>query len=338
MLTKFFDNQLKNSNRPPGFQFVNTMKTSVDDYVYAKRLASLKNIYGDYYAGMRLGLNSTGGVTGLGYHSKFAYHSAASILNELDSFLLAYYTNNPNRSIVTTNAPVAILDNNTANFNTSTLDLIDCFEIIPFSFIDFVDAILVSFMISICAIHATRERRNGSKFLQLLSGAHYSVYWTANYIFDMTLFLFNIITMVLALYFVSLGLDDTGNDVYILASSSSTLLYMVVYMVLTSFSWATLAYLWSFVFKRDVIAFITLFLLLGFVAFADMILVIVKFVAVMQLDSGLASAMNTMRTTIAILFPNVALKRAIFNLKLRNANSCIILLNSLFNSRILEFV
>jgi hypothetical protein len=328
-LLQLFENRIRNLKQR--VEFINTGNESVDDYVYSKRLEDLKNLVSDYFVGLSLSLNKNNDIEGVGYYSSLALHSAASILNEIGSLLLAFYSNNPNRSIQTINSPVTVLDNSTVNLSSIKLDIISCIETMPFSFIDFIDAMIVAFMISVCTIHVTREKINGCKFLQLLSGAHYTVYWLANYLFDMAVFIFNIVTLVIAIKVIAAGITDNANDVFILSNGNS-LIFLLIYMFFASFSWTTSAYVWSFLFKKDITAFLSLFLLLGLATFVDMILALVKYFTIMSNSTTLSKWIDAFRVLLAILFPNVNLKRVIFNLKLRNTENCFTPLNLLFDS------
>lgn len=103
-----------------------------------------------------------------------------------------------------------------------------------------------------------RERLNGSKQLQMLSGTHYATYWTANYLFDLVILLINISSMVFILKMVDLSKNDPTSEVNSIAGSS-TLGYFFLVLLLQTFSWCALAYFWSFYFKSDIIAFVGIY-------------------------------------------------------------------------------
>jgi hypothetical protein len=156
-------------------------------------------------------------------------------------------------------------------------------------------------------------------------------YWLSNFIFDMIVFIFSISTMILALKIVALARsgEDTS-DTYIIGHKGSTLAYLFLFMILVSFSWTILAYVCSFFFKSDIIGFVVVLLVLGFACFFDMLVGYLKFLDV-GLSGGkvgaLGRASDVIRYIFAFLFPNVAVKRAMFNLKLQNTPICIPLLN-----------
>jgi hypothetical protein len=118
-----------------------------------------------------------------------------------------------------------------------------------------VNSIIVAFIISILVIHIARERLNGSKQLQMLSGVHYGTYWLANYLFDLTICLINISLMVFILKVVSLAKNDLTSEVFAVSAGDS-LGYFFLLLLFSSFAWCSLAYFWSFFFKSDIIGFV----------------------------------------------------------------------------------
>lgn len=140
--------------------------------------------------------------------------------------------------------------------------------------------------------------------------------------------------MTLMLKIVSEMIDDSSNEAVIIGRNSATLGYFFLFMLLSSFSWASLAYLWSFLFKSDIICFLTLFLLLAFSSFFDMTFVYVKFIAgATNAGFPVGDIIDPLRVIFAILFPNVAVKRAIYNLKLQNLDLCVQAINTQANSK-----
>jgi len=92
-----------------------------------------------------------------------------------------------------------------------------------------------------------KERINGSKQLQMLSGVHYTTYWMANYFFDLIILLFNIVTMVFILKMVTLSKNDPTSEVDAVVSNSLGYLFLIFFI--SSFAWCSLSYFWSFFFK-----------------------------------------------------------------------------------------
>jgi hypothetical protein len=310
-----------------------TGNESIDNYLYAKRKEDVNNLVSNFYVGVEFKLDESGIFNSVAYYSNFAYHSSASILNEINSFYLSSKTANRFKEIRTINAPIAVSKIEESDINTEGLQSLDCFESIPFSFLDFINGIIIAFVISLTTIHIVREKRNGSKSLQLLSGTHYSIYWLANYLFDMLVYVVIISFMILALKIVALSSPTSTNDTNILAYKGSSLFYLFVFMILTCASWATLSYIWSNLFKSDIIAFVVLFILLAFATLLDMIFVLVGFFTGNLFSNFTKNPVNTamqiLRTLFAIFFPNIAVKRTIFNLKLQNTPVCIQAINIL---------
>ena len=115
-------------------------------------------------------------------------------------------------------------------------------------------------------------------------------------------------------------------------------------------SWALLAYVWSSLalFKSDIVSFVVLFMILCMGSFVDMCMVVVKFF--LQVQQGLTTQIletnsnetsdndsskwwiefiSKWRDLISFLMPNVAAKRALFNLKIQSIDQCQQLLNAI---------
>ena len=162
---------------------MNDSSTSIDSFVYEKRLASVSNILGDYFAGLSLNLTKENVLDVTLYHSTMAFHASASLLNRVNTLLLNFYANSTNKRITTYNAPVMLNRLSSSDNDSdkdSQLDLstesssmndefvaLSCIESLPFSTIDFICSIIIAFLISLTSIHLTRERLNKSKSLQV---------------------------------------------------------------------------------------------------------------------------------------------------------------------------
>lgn len=191
---------------------------------------------------------------------------------------------------------------------------------------------IIAFVIACTTISLIRERTSGSKSLQMLSGTNYLTYWLSNIIFDVCVYAFSIGTMIVAIKIVAVirrSTDET-NDTVIVGYKSETLLYLLAFMLIASFSWAFLAYVCSFFFKSDVIGFVVVLLVLGFACLFDMLLGYLKLLVV-GVSGGQVGTLGRItdlaRYALAFLFPNVAVKRVVFNLKLQNLPICIPLLD-----------
>lgn len=122
-------------------RFIDSVQ-DIDNYVYQERKSRVQNIIGNYYFGFDLGMNNQDDITARAYYSTFPYHTSATLLNQLDSFLYAYYAKNLDKSISTTNAPVSVsIAQNFSGFNPNDLNFFSCIEGIPFSYLDMVNGI-----------------------------------------------------------------------------------------------------------------------------------------------------------------------------------------------------
>ncbi len=123
-----------------------------------------------------------------------------------------------------------------------------CLDILPDSLLGLTNAIVIAFLISIYVCNIAKERINGSKKMQLLTGVHYLVYWLSNYIFDIIIFFINISSIVFIFKMIDLAKNDVTNELNAVASNNSTGYFFVV-LLFSSFSCIALAYFWSFFFK-----------------------------------------------------------------------------------------
>jgi hypothetical protein len=107
-------------------------------------------------------------------------------------------------------------------------------------------------------MHVARERTNGSKQLQMLSGINFVTYWLSHFLFDFLICLFNILTIVMAIAIVNAAKNsDQTNEIYPIATTNN-LGYFLLLCLLSSFSWPLLAYVYSFAFSTDIIGFVFL--------------------------------------------------------------------------------
>lgn len=169
-----------------------------------------------------------------------------------------------------------------------------------------------------------RERANGSKQLQFLTGTHYVTYWTSNFIFDLCVYFIIVSSMMIALKIVNAIRNDPSAEIYPIASDDS-LGYLFFLMLVAMFSWCSYAYMWSFLFKSEIIGFVVLAILLGFMAFLDVIWI---FLQLLLLNGGTeptdgSRAIQGIRYVFAVLFPTVTIKRGFYNLKIQNNTYCI---------------
>ncbi len=193
---------------------------------------------------------------------------------------------------------------------------------------------------SFVLMHVAKEKINGSKNLQLLSGTHQLTYWASNYLFDYALCLYNaclLIVVIAALGFARNSGLASVSDVSITAQWP-TIGYVILVLLVSSLSWPVYGYCWSFFFKSDVTAFVVLLLLLSVATFLDVIFSFVQIFAhitnaSLAADSALPLLMYALRLLLSIFFPNVTIKRQLFDLRLRSNNYCIDTLNSIIKSK-----
>ena len=118
--------------------------------------------------------------------------------------------------------------------------------------------------------------------------------------------------------------NDPTNETYAIAGDS-TLGYFYLFLLIASFSWCTMAYIWSFFFKSDIICFVVLFIILGFASFLDIIWTFVQLLIVNgsgQRNAG-SQFIYTIRIIFALIFPNVTIKRGLYDLKIKSNQFCI---------------
>ena len=309
------------SNRP-GIT-LSPLSSDVNDYVLAQRKSNLQNIYSNYYYGMSLNLTGPTQLNVIGYYNSMAFHSSANILNEIDNLILVVANNySTDTRISTINSP---LSSDFLSNATNFLEILACVDSLPVTLLNFINAVIVAFIISFTVIHVARERTNGSKQLQQLSGIHYVTYWISNYLFDMLVMLFQISMLVIMLKIVDAIKTDPTNEVHAIAGDN-TLGYVFLLFLFSCFSWCTLAYLWSFLFKTDIMGFVILVIILGFIAFLDIILVFVELLLVSSNNNksnGLSNLVHGIRLIFALVLPNITIKRGMYNLKILKNSFCI---------------
>ena len=267
----FTPNTIMNTSGAKFVQMTN-ISTSINDYVYNMRVSNVTALINDYYMGLNVSFVSNTLYASL-YYSTMAFHSSAAIINTVDNLILQTLTGGNQKSIKTINSP--LYSTNSLSNTTNYLLILACLDSLPVSLLNFINGIIVAFIISIMVMSVTRERSNGSKQLQYLSGTHYSVYWLSNYIYDVGICIIQITSMVIILKIVDAAKNDSTSEVHAIAGDS-TLGYFYLLMFISCFSWCTLAYIWSFFFKQDIIGFIVLFIILSFLAFMDMVFVFIQ--------------------------------------------------------------
>jgi hypothetical protein len=316
----------------PGVELIDVVGSNVSDYVFQRRKSDVKYLANDFYIGMSLNITDWQKLYGTVYYSTLALHSSAMAVNEIANLYLAFLTKDYQKSIVTYNSPLTA--NDSLYNGDDFLEYLACMDVLPVSLFNMLNSVIVAFVISVLVIHVSRERINGSKYIQFLTGTHYVTYWLANYIFDLAVCFFNLGTMIVTLKVIDLIRNDPTNEMSPIASNNS-IFYVFLLFLASSFSWCSMAYIWSFFFKSDIIGFIVLAIILGVAGFLDMIWsLLYLFLKLDQFNkkSYLITLMNNLRYLFLYLFPNVSIKRGLYNIKIRKNSYCIRSLNTILGS------
>lgn len=205
----------------------------------------------------------------------------------------------------------------------------------------------MAFWIAFTAIHITRERFNGSKSLQLMSKTRTITFWISNYLFDGLVHLINLIILIILVIFCYIVLDNKGTEFSRVISSSQSIVYLTLVILSIIASGLTFAYYSSSFFKSDILAFAILFVVMMSFVLIDMVLAIASTLVKIAFANKLGDENKTdvaegslhfnrldwVRTFIAIIFPNVNAKRAVYNLKLQSWNVCSQVLSENFNCK-----
>ena len=342
---KLLLNSYFTKTKRPNINLLELDNQNVNEYVLNLREQdSYRNLVNNYFAGMILNYTNSKLYSTL-YFNSMALHSSASLINEINSIYLIMLTNDSSRSITTYNKPLEASQYlNNANYYD---EFIGCLDVLPSSLISFLNSVIFAFFISILIMHLSRERCNGSKQLQMLSGLHYVTYWISNYLFDLLICLFNIVLMVIVLKIVASIQNDPSTELYALAGDGNTLGYFMLLLMFSSLAWCTYAYVWSFLFSTDILGFVISFIIFGLIGFLDLVgaylRLLVQVKPVQQntdnnTNTFINVAVETIQMIFAIFFPNVTIKRAIYDLKIRNNSFCITQVNILLYCKLTMFI
>lgn len=337
-VNKVLKNFYTYSNRPS----VNLLRvnSSVYDYVADKHNKSLISLLKENFFGITW-LNSITQPADIdkfditAYYSTTAYQTPGVIINEISNLLLSFLNSNKlNKRISTVNEPIPPDNNN--YYGNNFLKYLGCFDVLPLSLFNFATSIVIAFVISINVMHVSREKINGSKKLQLLSNTNKIVYWTSNFVFDFSICLINICLVIGITSLINYIRNNPEVDIYIM-SSRPTIGYWFLTLIMSSFNWTFLSYFWLSFFKSDVTAFVILLLVLGVASFTDVVFSFFQLfnnITNPNLNFGSPSTLilYSMRMILAVLFPNVTIKRQLFNFRLRSNRYCIDSLNRVLKS------
>jgi hypothetical protein len=319
----FLSSVYTSSNRP-GVTLQNMSTSDLNTYVLNLRKSSIMNLLNTYYFGMSFYLQSSTNLQATVYYNSMALQSAGNILNEVDNLIFQVAMGgSTGYSISTTNA--ALRQNTSTSGFSGFINVLPCFNSLPYTLLSFFDSVIVAFMIAIVTMNMSRERLNGSKQLQLLSGTDYYTYWLSNYLIDWPVFVFNIVSLLVVLLIVNSAKNDVTNELYGIAGNSNATCFYFLVLLISSLAWCPYAYLWSFLFKSDIVGFVFLVILLGFLAFLDMILTFVVILMVNGSGSpaGGSRLVGMLRSLLALVFPNITVQRALFNIKVQPDGYCI---------------
>ena len=265
-----------------------------------------------------------------------AYQTPGVVVNEVSNLLLATLNSYTlDKRIDTINSPIATQDQYNGN---DFFRYLACFDIIPLGIFTFAISIVLAFVPSVVVMHVAKEKMNGSKSLQFLSGTHFTSYWLSNYIFDYTICFLNIIMIIGVTCLVNLIRNDQNTDIYILTSGDN-LGYFILVVFLSSICWPFYSYCLAQLFSSDVTAFVILFIILLAASFLDVVFAFVQIFSHIGNDSQDFSSpipvlMYAIRIIFCFLFPNVTIKRQLSNLRLRPNNYCIDTLNRIVKSNL----
>ncbi len=331
---KFYDSSKKQS-----FTLEKLENDSIASFVLEKRKVDINNLVRNYYTGLSFNIETDNKITANAYYSTLAYHSGATVINEITNLLMAFYSNNLNQTITTHNTPLSA---NGFYTNIPIQDIVkylSCIDVPPFSLNNFFNGIIISIFMSFFVAHVGRERINGSKHIQLLSGVHFITYWIGNLIYDMIICLYTITGLVIAFKIMDVVLDSPLSETFPIARGAN-LFYYFVLLLFSSFGWLTYAYSLSHFYKTETVGFIALLLAMAMAVFLDTIWCFLQFLLTedTSLNNTLNKVLSVIRWVFVIFFPSVTIKRGLFDLKIRDSNYCIGILNKIFKSKIFFYI
>lgn len=336
MLQRFYS-----YSRRPKINLIKPVTQTISDFVFSKHNSSLNSLVSQYFFGYQwtvpldnaqmMNVNSYDITL---YYSRLAYHTSAIGVHEISNMLLTLLNENQlNKSINTYNYPIPPTGKDSTYYGDDFLKYLGCFDILPLSLFNMAVALLYAFVISLNVMHVAKEKQNESKQLQLLSNTSYFIYWLSNYLFDFALCLLNISLFVAILAVISKIRDDPELDIYLL-SSSPTVGYLYLVLFISALNWPLLSYWWLHFFKSDVTGFVVLLIFLGTGAFIDLVLSFIQiFIHItdegLVFEAGSSIILYFLRLVVCVLCPNVAIKRILFDFRLKSSQYCISTLNRL---------
>ena len=329
---QLFDNYYKQPNRK-GIKLEKLENDTIATFVLGKRKENINNLVKDYFTGLSFDIINNKTISANAYFSSMAYHSGASIINEITNLFYAFYNSNDlKKTITTSNAPIAPSRLFTRIDINTILKYLSCIDVPPFSLNNFFNGVIIAVFMSFFVAHVGRERLNGSKHIQLLSGVHFITYWVANLIFDMIICLYTISGLVLALKIIDVIINNPASETYAIATSENLGCYFFL-LLFSSISWLAYAYVVSHFFKSEIVGFIVLLLVQAIAVFLDTIWCLLLFIFFddsVESNKTLQTVFKTLRWVFTFVFPSVTVKRGLFDLRIHSQTVCIDVNNQLF--------
>lgn len=204
---------LRNFYDPANRPYVTLVELGDDDvpgFILNHRNQDINTLASDFYIGMSLNITGVDKFYSTLYYSTMAFHSSANAINEMTNMYLAFLTNNFSRRIVTYNMPLK--SNDSLYYGDEFIKYLGCLDILPVSFFNMLNSLIVVIQIGLIVITVGRERISGSKSLQLLTGTRTLIYWISNYVFDVFILIFNFVSMIVVFKIIDLARNDPTNE------------------------------------------------------------------------------------------------------------------------------
>lgn len=153
-------------NNVPGATWKKFETDTINSFVLEERKKNMTAFLADYFTGVKLEYVSST-VYATIHYSSLAFHSGASMLNTVNNIILQTIQGDNSKSIQTNNFPIAST-NTLANANSSStnyLELLACLDSLPVSLLNFINSVIVAFIISVMVMAVTREKTNGEFYV-----------------------------------------------------------------------------------------------------------------------------------------------------------------------------
>nr|QNH67862.1 ATP-binding cassette transporter subfamily A member 3-like protein X3 [Brachionus rotundiformis] len=318
LIQKFYTRENK-----PNVQLLEVKSESnMSEFIRKEKAKDINNQINDLFMAISFNITNWDKFQATLFYSSLAFHSSGTILNEVSNLLLTFLSNDLTKSISTTNAPLK--SNNSLYRGGDLFEFLACLDIVPGSILNLIVSVICGFLIAANVINVSRELISGSKKLQFLSRTNIFTYWFCNYIYDIITFLCIYIGVVCSIKIV----DAIRNDVLIESAvlvSQSNIFYVFFLLICSALPSCSLSYIWSFFFKTEIVAFITLFIMLSSGVVLDMLCSFLQLFInsdPYERNKSLFDFLNLVKNVLYLLFPNVTVKRGLYFLKIRNNKNC----------------